>query len=377
MILFFTVFISIYTAMHGVVFWGISPLVAGWNKVTFSLLLWMALMIIAPFAVRLLEAGGNEQAARILALVGFNWMGLVFLAGCLFAVVGALDLLCRLLRLFIHLPRFSLHVPLTAVLVLFLTLAAGLYGNSEAKNIRVETVPIITDRLGPEIDRLRLVQVSDLHLGLLNRDEFLHPVINRIKELKPDLLVVTGDMVDGRIIHLPGLYSLWQEIEPPLGKFAITGNHEVYAGLGQSIDFLHRSGFTVLRNIGTNIKGMVTLVGLDDEAVPGAAVDEHALLQAHASDLFTVYLRHRPAVTAADADLFDLQLSGHAHRGQIFPFKFVTGLRYPMQNGLYQLTDRGSLYASRGTGTWGPPMRLLSPPEITVFEISRAGAGQP
>jgi hypothetical protein len=377
MVLFFTVVISIYTAMHGVVFWGVSPLVAGWNKVTFSLLLWMALMIIAPFAVRLLEAGGNEQAARILALVGFNWMGLVFLAGCLFAAVGALDLLCRLLQLFIYLPRFSLHVPLTSVLVLFLTLAAGLYGNSEAKNIRVETVPIITDRLGPEIDRLRLVQVSDLHLGLLNRDEFLQPVINRIKELKPDLLVVTGDMVDGRIIHLPGLYSLWQEIEPPLGKFAITGNHEVYAGLGQSIDFLHRSGFTVLRNIGINIKGMVTLVGLDDEAVPGAAVDEHALLQAHASDLFTLYLRHRPTVTAADADLFDLQLSGHAHRGQIFPFKFVTGLRYPMQNGLYQLTARGSLYASRGTGTWGPPMRLLSPPEITVFEISRAGAGQP
>ncbi|MBI4792474.1 MAG: hypothetical protein HY789_07095 [Deltaproteobacteria bacterium] len=151
----------------------------------------------------------------------------------------------------------------------------------------------------------------------------------------------------------------------------------MYAGLGQSIDFLHRSGFTVLRNIGTNIKGMVTLVGLDDEAVPGAAVDEHALLQAHASDLFTVYLRHRPTVTAADAYLFDLQLSGHAHRGQIFPFKFVTGLRYPMQNGLYQLTDRGSLYTSRGTGTWGPPMRVLSPPEITVFEISRAGAGQP
>ena len=370
MILFFTVVIAIYTALHGVVFWGISPLVAGWNKFTFSLLLWMALMISAPFAVRLLEAGGNEQAARILALVGFNWMGLVFLAGCLFAVVETLDLLCRL-------PRFSLHVPLTAVLVLFLTLAAGLYGNSEAKNIRVETVPIITDRLGPEIDRLRLVQVSDLHLGLLNRDEFLRPVINRIKELKPDLLVVTGDMVDGRIIQLPGLYSLWQEIEPPLGKFAITGNHEVYAGLGQSIDFLHRSGFTVLRNFGTNIKGMVTLIGLDDEAVPGAAVDEHALLQAHASDLFTVYLRHRPTVTAADADLFDLQLSGHAHRGQIFPFKFVTGLRYPMQNGLYQLTDRGSLYTSRGTGTWGPPMRVLSPPEITVFEISRAGAGQP
>ena len=376
MILFFTIVISIYTAMHGVVFWGLSPLMAGWNKAAFFLLLWMVLMIVAPFAVRLLEAGGNEQAARMLALVGFNWMGLLFLACCMFAVVGALELLYRLSQLFIRLPRFSLHVPLTAALVLFLTLAAGLYAKSEAKNVRVETIPIITDRLGPGIDGLRLVQVSDLHLGLLNRDDFLQPLISQLKELKPDLLVVTGDLVDGRIIHLPGLHSLWREIEPPLGKFAITGNHEVYAGLGQSVDFLHRSGFTVLRNMGINVDGVVTLFGLDDEAVPGAAVDEHALLQAHASELFTVYLRHRPIVTAADADLFDLQLSGHAHRGQIFPFNLVTGLRYPMQNGFYRLTARASLYASRGTGSWGPPLRLLSPPEITVFEISRAGAGQ-
>jgi len=136
MILFFTVVISIYTAMHGVVFWGLSPLMAGWHKAAFSLLLWMVLMIIAPFAVRLLEAGGNEPAARMLALVGFHWMGLLFLACCMFAVVGALELLCRLSQLFIRLPRFSLHVPLTAGLVLFLTLTAGLYAKSEAKNIR-------------------------------------------------------------------------------------------------------------------------------------------------------------------------------------------------------------------------------------------------
>jgi hypothetical protein len=370
MILFLIVVISVYTAMHGIVFWGLYPLLAGWHKAISALLLWMALMIVAPVFVRLLESGGNETAARTLALVGFNWMGLLFLACCMFAVVGALELLCRPLQLLLHLPRFSLHVPQTAALVLFLTLAAGLYGRSEAKNIRVETIPIVTERLAPGINHLRLVQVSDLHLGLLNRDGFLRPLIDRLKEIEPDLLVVTGDMVDGRLGHLPGLTSLWQEIQPPLGKFAITGNHEVYAGLGQSIDFLHRSGFVVLRNAGINVGGTATLVGLDDEAA-GATIDENALLRAHASSLFTVYLRHRPTVAAAEAGLFDLQLSGHAHRGQIFPFNFVTGLRYPMQDGLYPLSAGGSLYASRGTGTWGPPMRVLAPPEITVFEIKR------
>jgi uncharacterized protein len=280
------------------------------------------------------------------------------------------ELFCRLLQTLTDLPRFSLHVPQTAVLVLFLTLAAGLYGCSEAKHIRVEKISITTNRLGPEVNHLRLVQISDLHLGLINREHFLIPVISLLKELRPDLLVVTGDMVDARVRHLPGLNSLWQEIQPPLGKFAIIGNHEVYAGLAQSIDFLHRSGFTLLRNSGIKVGDAVTLVGMDDEAVPGPTVDVNSLLHANTSALFTIFLKHRPTVTAEDPGLFDLQLSGHAHRGQIFPFNLVTGLIYHMQDGLYQLTARGSLYTSRGTGTWGPPMRVLSSPEITVFEIT-------
>jgi hypothetical protein len=375
MILFLAVAVSIYTAMHGLVFRGIHPLLAGHRYLTAAVLLWMLLMIIAPFAVRLLDAGGSPQTARLLALTGFIWMGLLFLACSMFAAIGLVELFSRLLHLIpAGLPRLPLHGPLTAAAVLLMTLATGVYGYNEAKNIHTVTVPITTDKLPAGTELVRVVHISDLHLGLLNRGAFLEPVIARLKELKPDLLVATGDVVDAQINHLDGLSSMWREIAPPLGKFAILGNHEMYAGLSQSLDFLQRSGFTVLRNTGLGVGGVVGLVGIDDEQIHHKAVDENAILQAHASGLFTIFLKHRPTVSEDGPQLFDLQLSGHTHRGQIFPFNFLSSLKYPRQDGLYHLASGSRLYVSRGTGTWGPPMRVLSPPEITLFELRRSSS---
>ncbi|MBU4262621.1 MAG: metallophosphoesterase [Proteobacteria bacterium] len=376
MILFLAVAISIYTAMHCLVFWGIHPLLAGHRYLAVSVLLWMLMMIISPFAVRLLDTNGSPQAARLLALTSYTWMGLLFLAFCLFAVIGMVELLSPLPPLINPaMPRLPLHGTLTAATVLLFTLVTGIYGYVAAKNIRVVTVPITTDKLPAGTESLRVVQVSDLHLGLLNRGPFLATVITRLKELKPDLLVATGDVIDAQINHLDGLDVMWQEIEPPLGKFAVIGNHEVYAGLQQSIDFLKRCGFVMLRNTGLSVGGVVRLIGIDDEQIWDHTVHETAILQAQPSDQFTIFLKHRPTVSKDDVQLFDLQLSGHAHRGQIFPFNFVTGLKYPMQDGLYCLSPASWLYTSRGTGTWGPPMRVLSPPEITVFDIRRGKSG--
>jgi hypothetical protein len=259
----------------------------------------------------------------------------------------------------------------TSLLVLVTVLAAGLYGLFEASALRVETVSLESGKLPAHVERLRIVQVSDLHLGLIHREEALAPVAARIVGLEPDLLVATGDVVDAQISHLDGLSAMWRRIEPPLGKYAVTGNHEVYAGLEQSLAFLERSGFTVLRNESATLRGTLILVGVDDPAAGTPEQDEASLLKTRDGDLFTILLKHRPVSEEDSQKLFDLQLSGHAHRGQIFPFNFLTGLEYPMQDGLYKLAGGSHLYTSRGTGTWGPPMRILSPPEITVFEIVR------
>ena len=375
--LFVLVALSIYAAMHLLVYWGVRPLLPRHPAATASAVLWAALMIVAPVLVRWLAGAEQEAAARGLAWVGYSWAGFLFLAFWLSAALGVWELAAWLLGKGLPaLPPVSLRGPLSAAVLVAVTVGAGLYGFYEAAHLRVETVPIATAKLGPGTDRLRIAQVSDLHLGLLHREGALAPVVSRLKELRPDLLVATGDVVDAQINHLDGLSSLWQEIDPPLGKFAVVGNHEIYAGLGESLDFLRRSGFTVLRGEGRTVGGALTLVGVDDDHVRDRVRDEAALRGARNEGLFTVLLKHRPAVGEGAAGLFDLQISGHTHRGQIFPFRFLTALAYPMQDGLYDLPGGAKVYSSRGTGTWGPPIRVLSPPEITLFEITRDAAAR-
>jgi hypothetical protein len=223
------------------------------------------------------------------------------------------------------------------------------------------------------VNRLRIVQISDVHLGLIVREDRLRTIINVVKELQPDILVSTGDLVDGQINELDGLSDLFKEINPVFGKFAITGNHEFYAGLDQAIAFTEKAGFTLLRGKAVNINGVINIAGVDDRTAERyglyADINEAKLLSGLDQEVFTLLLKHRPRVHEGSTGLFDLQLSGHTHKGQIFPFSLVTAMYFPMDSGFINLPARSSLYVSRGTGTWGPPMRFLSPPEITVFDI--------
>lgn len=208
-------------------------------------------------------------------------------------------------------------------------------------------------------------------LGLLHREQTLTPVITILQRLQPDLLVVTGDMLDAQMDHCSGLTDMWRSIDPPLGKFAVIGNHEVYAGLQPALDFLQRSGFTVLRNESVPIGDFLLLAGVDDPAVGQSSTAPSNLFTQDAKR-FKILLKHRPTVDTHHTEGYDLQLSGHAHGGQIFPFNLLTHLAYPMQDGLYPLANGSILYTNRGTGSWGPPMRIGAPPEITLFRITPA-----
>ncbi|APG28738.1 hypothetical protein A7E78_13385 [Syntrophotalea acetylenivorans] len=369
MLLFVLVFLTIYGLMHALVFWGMHPLLVSHPALPSLVWGWMGLMIVSPVAVRLLDHSGYVATARGLAWVGYCWMGLLFIAFCLFAAMAGWHLLALLTKqLLPDLPLLTLHRPAGSALMLLITLVSGLYGVYEANDLRIEEIRLYSEKLPLGRERLRIAQISDLHLGLLHRGETLAPVLTELQQLQPDLLIATGDIVDAQMDHLAPLSKLWQQINPPLGKYAVTGNHEYYAGLDQSLNFLKRSDFTMLRNKGVTVNQTITLVGVDDPT-GGQNNQEAHLLERHRQGYFTVLLKHRPLIDKKAAGLFDLQLSGHAHRGQIFPFNLLTALEYPRQNGLYDLPEGGWLYTSRGTGSWGPPMRILSPPEITLFEI--------
>ncbi|HKK01159.1 MAG TPA: metallophosphoesterase [Desulfuromonadales bacterium] len=367
MTLFVTIVVTIYTAMHLAVFVGMRPLLAGRPVLRDALIAWMVLMILAPFSVRLLERAGLESGARLGALVGYCWLGFVFLAFCGFIAVFVWDLGSWLVHRLQPAVPLHLHGTAATAAVLGLSLVACLYGLGEAYRLRIERLTLPMTKLSAGAGKIRVVQISDLHLGLIHRRAFLRRVVSRIEALRPDLLVATGDIVDAQINHLDGLAELLAGVHAPLGKFAVTGNHEYYAGIEQARDFIRRADFVLLEGQSVELPNGLRIAGVSDPA-GGDTADEGALLSGAPARL-TLLLKHRPRIATAALDRFDLQLSGHAHRGQIFPFNLVTHLEYPLQDGFYRLPEGAALYTSRGTGTWGPPMRIFAPPEITLIRL--------
>jgi hypothetical protein len=330
-------------------------------------------MTAGPLLTRLLEMRGRDAAARVLGFIAFNWMGIVFLAFCSFLLAGACDLILWPAEAFTRIRIPSLHEKFPTIAILLFVAALSVYSFLEARSLRIERVRIESGKLPSSTERLKIVQISDLHLGLLNRDGRIKTILERIRAEAPDLVVSTGDLVDGNVESLHHLEDIFRKVEAGLGKFAVTGNHEAYAGLDASVALTGSFGFTVLRGEARTIGSIINIVGVDDP-VFGGREEESRLLSSLQNGLFTLLLKHRPEISEESPGLFDLQLSGHTHRGQIYPFKFVVALQYPLMDGLYRLAKGSILYASRGTGSWGPQMRLFSPPELTVIELTRPGA---
>ena len=344
-------------------------------KANTAVILFMVLMIFAPIIVRLLERNDLVTPARFFAYIGYIWMGLLFL---FFSFAVALDayrlILEAINRVFsADFSRLSLSKAECFFIPLFLSMGITIFGFFEALNIKTERVIIRTDTITQKIGGLKIVQISDVHLGLIVGKHRLKKIVERIKDEKPDILVSTGDLVDGQMNNLSGLAGMIREIPTKYGKYAVTGNHEFYAGLQDALKITTDAGFRVLRQEGLNIPGVINIAGVDDPAGKryGLApnVSEKVLLSKLPRNYFTLLLKHRPRLNETDGGLFDLQLSGHTHKGQIFPFSLIVKLFYRNFNGLASLGNQSYIYVSRGTGTWGPPVRFIAPPEITVIEL--------
>ncbi|MGC2062598.1 MAG: metallophosphoesterase [Thermodesulfovibrionales bacterium] len=377
MIIFLGVFLLVYGGMHAYLFVkvrsaGILP-----PAMTIPFILLLLLMVFMPVIVRYAEQQGHNTFAHMGAWAGFIWMGWLFLFN---AYALSYDLFRAVVPVLEKISRQDLSFlragPHSVLLVLFgLSVATTAYGYFEARNIRTEYIQLATSKLPPGVDRLRIVQISDVHVGLINRDGHLRRIAEAVKKAGPDILVSTGDLVDGQVCTYNGYAAILSEISPKYGKFAVTGNHEFYAGLEEAKCFHEDAGFTLLRGQRVNVGNIITVVGIDDPAARqmklAPSANERDLLTDLPPDRFRLLLKHRPLVDKAAIGLFDLQLSGHVHKGQIFPFSILTWLYYPVQAGLADVGGKSTLYVSRGTGTWGPPIRVLSPPEVTVIDIKR------
>jgi len=376
--LFLLIFFLLYGGMHLYAFLKARAAFAFGAYAGISIAVFMLIMLFAPFIIRLSEKAGFEVFARLMSYIGYTWLGILFLFVSASAVIDVYRFLIFSGESILKQDWTYLKVPARYAFLIPLALSAGivLYGYFEARDIRTERITVKSPKIPAAIGRLRIVQISDVHLGLIIREERLGRILQEVKKAEPDILVSTGDLVDGQIDNLSGLAELLKGISPRYGMFAITGNHEFYAGLEQALNFTEKAGFKMLRNEGLTIEGLITIAGVDDPQVKSYGlfrqVSEKTLLSALPRDTFILLLKHRPLIDPAAAGLFDLQLSGHVHKGQIFPFSIITWLYYPTQAGLAKLPGNALLYVSRGAGTWGPPIRFLSPPEVTVIDIVHA-----
>lgn len=363
MLTFLSVALLIYGSMH------LYALGKVWMAFPHSFGLGLALTLAgialtcSPLLVWYLERQSWHRTTVATAWVSYTWMGYLFLFLCIGVVFDLSHALATLLHF-----NWPLSGALTFSAVSLLALAMLGYGFIEARQIQVKEINITTPKLAA--GRVTIAQISDLHLGIMQGDEFLERVLSKLRELKPDILVATGDIVDGQGDNLAALARHFQTYTPPLGAYAVTGNHEYYAGLENSLNFLRNAGFTVLRGESVQAGGIM-LAGVDDPSAMSTGqqteLDTRKALAAVTAHDFIVLLKHQPVI---DNTPFDLQLSGHIHGGQIFPFVYLTRLTYHVHSGLTELADGRRLYVSRGAGTWGPPIRLFAPPEITLISIT-------
>ncbi|MFA5352892.1 MAG: metallophosphoesterase [Thermodesulfovibrionales bacterium] len=373
MSLFFAAVFLIYTAMH------LYPLLRA--RAAFAvrglplafLSLFMLIQIMAPIIVNYTEKFGLDRTARVMAFAGYTWMWLIFLFVSSSLAVDLFRLLTTLSAWIFpwNAVDFTPSARISFLIPLIISLCITAYGFSEADNIRTERLVIRSPKIPASMGRVRIVQISDLHLGLIVREGRLKQVVEKIEREKPDIIVSTGDLVDGQICRLNGIIDLLSSLKAPYGKYAILGNHEYYAGIDQALQSTEKAGFRLLR--GGTATGIIGIAGLDDPAGNDSGqyrdIPEGDLLSALPPDKFRLLLKHRPIVEESSPGLFDLQLSGHTHKGQIFPFSIIIHYLYPLDAGFGQLMKGSMLYVCRGTGTWGPPIRFLSPPEITVIDL--------
>ncbi|ARP77920.1 metallophosphoesterase [Bordetella genomosp. 6] len=327
------------------------------------------------------HASGRQPWGDRLAAVGLAAMGYFSSLFVLTVLRDAALLLAWLAALAtLPVPMHALRAA-SAPAVPLLALAATLLGLANARRrARVVTVDVPIDALPAALQGYTIVQISDLHVGPTIKRRYLQAVVDAVNAAGPDLVAVTGDVVDGPVAHLSPHTRPLAALRAPDGVYLVTGNHEYYSGAAAWVQEFRRLGLCVLQNEHRVVqRGDAALVvaGVTDYGAGAFDASQRsnpaqALAGAPARAAVRLLLAHQPRSAAAAAPLgYTLQLSGHTHGGQFLPWNWFVRLQQPFTAGLHRYGPMW-VYTSRGTGYWGPPKRLGAPSEITRVRLVRA-----
>ena len=338
-------------------------------KLVKKLLNWLYVFNFAGFALFQERTFLNTKAAEIFALVIYFYFTFMF-------VFVAYGVFCEILifarRFFGNFYEKKLSsgkrkaVFTVLFLIAFETVAAGRF---MADNIVVQNVGVKNPKIA---QYTRVVQISDIHFSRVIDWRFAERIVPMINALKPDIVFFTGDYMDKGIANPEKIARIMNKIEAPLGKYAISGNHEFYTGYFDCIEFIEKNGFEFMDGRVLEVGRNIAVGGVMDRGAEQADVfyhEDEKVLKQFKNKNFNIYLKHRPELEDGDPAHFDLMLSGHTHGGQIFPFLLLVKIVNRYIAGLYELENGAELYVSRGTGSWGPPVRFGATPEITLIEL--------
>ena len=375
---FLTVLVIMLLLLHGLPWWRL-VLAPHWPVPVTVVGTVVAVVALLGFPLAMWLGHGRHHRDA-LAVAGDTWLGVIwqlFVWTVLGLIVDAVLAIAGVAH-----PGRTRWV---ALVVLGWVLLLCSWGMWQARRIPpVKTVEVTLPRLPAAFDGLKLVLITDTHFGPINRARWSAGLVDRVNALEPDVLVHAGDLADGSVDQRRAQVAPLGIATGRLGKFYITGNHEYMSGAQSWVDHMATLGWTVLHNRHTVLErdgSKLVIAGIDDltargSGVPGHGADLPAALDGVPVDDAVILLAHQPKSVRLSAPAgVDLQLSGHTHGGQIWPFHLLVRAEQGALAGLSQHGERTTLYTSRGSGFWGPPFRIFAPNEITALVLRAGTAG--
>ena len=358
--MFGTILISLCSLMHIYVFWRAAAVPFVNRHVPLNLLIVTGVLLWAIFFIgRLFHHAGTGTPAATIELFGMLWMGALFLLFIPLLMMDVITVFGFLVpRLAPSLRGWALFI---GAVLSVIALVQGL------RPPVVQSYEVHIAGLSKEMDGKVLVAMSDLHIGSLIGKRWLAARVAQVREAQPDLVVLLGDLFEGHGQPQEELLPILRRLSAPLGIWAVTGNHEFHGADNKNIHIIDAAGFKLLRNRWVEVRSGFILAGVDDLTTKyrtGRDGDFISQALAGRPPGVTVFLSHTPwragRVASAGASLM---LSGHTHGGQIWPFGYLARRFYPLLGGRYEVSGM-PVIVCRGTGTWGPRMRLWRPGEI-------------
>lgn len=367
-LIFGVVLFTILGLLFGVPWWTLIFSGAQWPasvQVGGSILFAVAL---ASFPV-LMFLGHGQRRLDWAARLGDTTLGIIW-------VLFAWALIGNVLRLGLDVAGVAdpLRSRIVAVGVVAIALVLCVWGYAEAMRVpRVREVEVTIPRLGKAFEGTKVVILTDTHYGPINRARWMARVADKVNALEPDIVCHTGDIADGSVAQRRAQAAPLGAIRARLARTYVTGNHEYFGEAQGWIDHMTELGWDALHNrhlVLAQGADRLVVAGVDDATA--ASSDLEQALSGVDRDLPVLLLAHQPKqIVHAVASDVDIQISGHTHGGQIWPFHLLVKLEQPALQGLSRHGERTQLYTSRGTGFWGPPLRIFAPSEISLLILRR------